>query len=245
MDNPWAKKAVRIGIAIGDADLSVIETFIAHPEFKPLVADNAPTLARYIKWATTAVVKNASAPTSQVAGTSTPSGVNVPVPPPPVPVPPDKSTRMMCGDLLDSSSEGRLVNSPISFQGWRIIGTSVCGSSHKRGGSRTRIIMKGKSLNPAWQLPSLWLMDMAVSDTFAVIWGLASLRIRPSRLSGKWSRDLCPVSVTRVPLSEPLSSLSSEIMRRPSCHSELSGPGGKKSIPTSTRIGSPKPNSNL
>lgn len=90
MDNPWAKKAVRIGIAIGDADLSVIETFIAHPEFKPLVADNAPTLARYIKWATTAVVKNASAPTSQVAGTSTPSGVNVPVPPPPVPVPPDK-----------------------------------------------------------------------------------------------------------------------------------------------------------
>jgi uncharacterized protein YegL len=90
MENPWAKKAVRIGIAIGeDADLDVLEKFIAHPEFKPLRADNAPTLARYIKWASTAVVKSASAPASQVAGTTQPGGSNVPVPKPPVPVPSD------------------------------------------------------------------------------------------------------------------------------------------------------------
>jgi uncharacterized protein YegL len=88
MDNNWAKKAVRIGIAMGeDADLDVLEKFIAHPEFKPLRADNAPTLAKYIKWASTAVVKSASSPASQVAGTKPGSGQNVPVPTPPAPVP--------------------------------------------------------------------------------------------------------------------------------------------------------------
>jgi uncharacterized protein YegL len=88
MDNPWAKKAVRIGIGIDeDADLDVIQKFIAHPEFKPLRADNAPTLARYIKWASTAVVKNASAPASQIAGPKTGGTPNVPVPTPPVAVP--------------------------------------------------------------------------------------------------------------------------------------------------------------
>jgi uncharacterized protein YegL len=88
MENPWAKKAVRIGIGIGeDVDLSVLEKFIAQPEFKPLRADNAPTLARYIKWASTAVVKSASAPASQVAGTKQGGGSNVPIPTPPVPVP--------------------------------------------------------------------------------------------------------------------------------------------------------------
>ena len=88
MESPWAKRAVRIGIGIDeDADLDVIQRFIAHPEFKPLRADNAPTLARYIKWASTAVVKSASSPGSQVAGTGSPGGNNVPVPTPPVPVP--------------------------------------------------------------------------------------------------------------------------------------------------------------
>lgn len=88
MDCPWAKKAVRIGIGIDeDADLDVIQKFIAHPEFKPLRADNAPTLARYIKWASTAVVKGASAPASQIAGTNPAGATNVPIPAPPVPVP--------------------------------------------------------------------------------------------------------------------------------------------------------------
>jgi uncharacterized protein YegL len=88
MDNPWAKKAVRIGIGMGDdADLGVLEKFIAHPEFKPLRADNVPTLTKYIKWASTAVVKSASAPASQVAGAKPPGGPNVPVPAPPVAVP--------------------------------------------------------------------------------------------------------------------------------------------------------------
>jgi uncharacterized protein YegL len=90
MDNPWAKKAVRIGIAMGDdADIDVIQQFIAHPEFRPLRADNAPTLIKYIKWASTAVVKNASAPASTIAGQDKAGGANVPVPTPPVPVPSD------------------------------------------------------------------------------------------------------------------------------------------------------------
>lgn len=90
MDNPWAKKAVRIGIAMGDdADMDVIQQFIAHPEFRPLRADNAPTLIKYIKWASTAVVKNASAPPSTIAGQDKAGGANVPVPTPPVPIPSD------------------------------------------------------------------------------------------------------------------------------------------------------------
>jgi uncharacterized protein YegL len=90
MDNPWAKKAVRIGIAIGDdGDLDVLEKFIAHPEFKPLRADNAPTLAKYIKWASTAVVKSASSPVSQGAGAGSSRGSNVDIPPPPQPDPPE------------------------------------------------------------------------------------------------------------------------------------------------------------
>lgn len=87
MAQPWAQKAVRIAIGIGDeADYDVLDKFIAHPEFKALRADNAPTITRYIKWASTAVVKSASAPASQPAGTPTPAG-NVPIPTPPVTVP--------------------------------------------------------------------------------------------------------------------------------------------------------------
>ena len=85
MDNPWAKKAVRVGIAIGeDGDVDVLEKFIAHPEFKPLRADNAPTLAKYIKWASTAVVKHSTTPVSQPTGTL--GSTNIPIPAPPAPV---------------------------------------------------------------------------------------------------------------------------------------------------------------
>lgn len=78
---PWGKKAVRIAIAIGkDANLSVLERFIGNPEIKPLTAKNPGQLVRHIRWASTAVLKSASAPASQAPGAG--SG-NVPIPPPP------------------------------------------------------------------------------------------------------------------------------------------------------------------
>ncbi len=79
---PWGKKAVRIAIAIGqDADLDVLQRFIAHPEIKPLQANNSEQLVKYIKWASTTVLKSASAPASQTDDTAKP-GVNVPIPQP-------------------------------------------------------------------------------------------------------------------------------------------------------------------
>ena len=80
MDQPWGKKAVRIAIAIGeDADQEVLQKFIGHPELKPLQANNAESLVKHIKWASTAVLKQASSPASQPAGSSSPV-VNVPIP---------------------------------------------------------------------------------------------------------------------------------------------------------------------
>lgn len=79
LDQPWGKKAVRIAIAIGDdADHDILQRFIGHPEFKPLQANNAETLVRYIKWASTEVLKSASSPASQTVETK-PAG-NVPLP---------------------------------------------------------------------------------------------------------------------------------------------------------------------
>lgn len=83
MDQPWGKKAVRIAIAIGsDADLEVLQRFIGHPELKPLQANNPEALVNYIKWASTAVVKSASAPASQAAGSAQQPIANVPIPQP-------------------------------------------------------------------------------------------------------------------------------------------------------------------
>lgn len=83
MNEPWGKKAVRIAIAIGeDADTTVLQKFIGHPELKPLQANNPEALIRSIKWVSTAVLKSASSPASQVMGTAT--GLNVPIPVPPV-----------------------------------------------------------------------------------------------------------------------------------------------------------------
>jgi uncharacterized protein YegL len=79
---PWGKKAVRIAIGIGrDADLGVLERFIANPEIKPLHALNSEELTRYIRWASTAVVAAASAPPSQSRGGG--GAGNVPIPSPP------------------------------------------------------------------------------------------------------------------------------------------------------------------
>ncbi len=83
MSQPWGKKAVRVAIAIGqDADEDVLQQFIDHPEFKPLRANNPETLAKQIKWVSTAVLKSASAPASQAKDGALPSG-NVPIPEPP------------------------------------------------------------------------------------------------------------------------------------------------------------------
>jgi uncharacterized protein YegL len=82
MDQPWGKKAVRIAIAIGeDADQDVLQKFIGHPEFKPLQANNAETLVRYIKWASTEVLKSASSPASQTIDATPVSNVPLPAAP--------------------------------------------------------------------------------------------------------------------------------------------------------------------
>ena len=86
MAEPWAQRAVRIGIAIGhDADRDVLRKFIAS-EIEPLEANNSADLVQYIRWVSTQVLKAASAPPSQPTGqssvTPTPTTV-VPTPPPP------------------------------------------------------------------------------------------------------------------------------------------------------------------
>lgn len=69
MDEPWGKRAVRIGVAIGDdADLGALEKFIGNPEVKPLRSNNVQDLVRKIKWASTVPLKAASSPLSRQAG---------------------------------------------------------------------------------------------------------------------------------------------------------------------------------
>jgi uncharacterized protein YegL len=80
MDQPWGRKAVRIAIAIGeDADTEVLQKFIGNPELKPLQANNPEALVKYIKWVSTAVLKSASAPASQISDSAA-TGMNVPIP---------------------------------------------------------------------------------------------------------------------------------------------------------------------
>jgi uncharacterized protein YegL len=87
MEQPWGKKAVRIAIAIGrDADNELLQKFIGNSELKPLAANSPEALVKYIKWASTAVLKSASSPAAQgtdhpdasAASASTPVGVPVP-----------------------------------------------------------------------------------------------------------------------------------------------------------------------
>jgi uncharacterized protein YegL len=85
MDQPWGKRSVRIAIAVGqDAYHEVLQKFIGHPELKPLQANNAETLVKYIKWASTAVLKSASAPRNQTEDAAS-GAANVPIPVPPAP----------------------------------------------------------------------------------------------------------------------------------------------------------------
>lgn len=63
---PWARKAVRLGIAIGrGANEKVLKAFVDNDQIPVLRAENASQLVEYIKWASTVVLKAASAPTSQ------------------------------------------------------------------------------------------------------------------------------------------------------------------------------------
>jgi uncharacterized protein YegL len=85
MDQPWGKKAVRIAIAIGDdADHDVLQKFIGHPEITPLDAHNPADLVKFIRWASTAVLKAASSPASQAAVGVSP-GASAPLPVAPTP----------------------------------------------------------------------------------------------------------------------------------------------------------------
>jgi len=82
LDLPWGKRAVRIAVAIGaDADQDALQVFIANPEIPVLQANNAETLVNYIRWASTAVLKAASAPASRRLGDPATGNVPVPVPP--------------------------------------------------------------------------------------------------------------------------------------------------------------------
>jgi len=95
MAQPWGKKAVRIAIGIGrDADLSCLQKFIGHHELKPFHAGNPEQLVKYIKWASTEVVKAASAPSS-VAKALPASGLSVPLPE----TRPDADTSISSGDV--------------------------------------------------------------------------------------------------------------------------------------------------
>jgi uncharacterized protein YegL len=85
LEQPWGKRAVRIAIAIGDdADADVLQKFIGHPEIEPLYAHNPTDLVKFIRWASTAVLKAASSPASQ-ASTGVVAAGNVPLPTAPPP----------------------------------------------------------------------------------------------------------------------------------------------------------------
>lgn len=91
MQLPWGKKCVRVAIAIGqDADLEVLKQFVGNSELPVLVAKNADTLAKYIKWVTTTLTSSVTTPPSVPPQTgATPTGGAAPVPTPPPAVGPD------------------------------------------------------------------------------------------------------------------------------------------------------------
>jgi uncharacterized protein YegL len=75
-EQPWGQRAVRIAIAIGrDADTDVLTQFIDHPEIKPLQANSPDQLVNYIRWASTVVLKQVSAPPNQAGDSGTTAGI--------------------------------------------------------------------------------------------------------------------------------------------------------------------------
>ena len=93
MEQPWGKKAVRLAIGMGeqDTDYDVLQKFIGHAEIKPLHANNPEALTRYIKWASTAVLKTASSPVIH--------GNNSSLALPPIPVPTSSGSSSADNDI--------------------------------------------------------------------------------------------------------------------------------------------------
>jgi uncharacterized protein YegL len=96
MELPWARRSVRISIAIGhQADLEVLQRFIGSSVDvngstrmlrKPLHASNASELVEYIEWAATTVVGATSQPVTQLCVGQGAVGMSVPDMPPTVTV---------------------------------------------------------------------------------------------------------------------------------------------------------------
>jgi len=85
MEVPWGRRAVRIAIAIGDdADHETLRKFIGNAEIPVLQANNSESLVKYIRWASTAVLRAVSSPASQ--STLSQRSV-VPIPSPPLALP--------------------------------------------------------------------------------------------------------------------------------------------------------------
>jgi len=100
MHKPWAQKAVRLAISVGqDANHEVLQDFIgpdpgergqkglsmqgvSKSARRPLQASNATALAQYIEWASTAVVGAASMPVSRTEGSATEGNIPLPDLPP-------------------------------------------------------------------------------------------------------------------------------------------------------------------
>lgn len=88
LDQPWGRKAVRIAIAIGgDADHEVLQKFIGNSEIKPLPANSPEALVKYIRWASTAVLKSASSPAADQAAAPDQAATPAPEQAPQVPIP--------------------------------------------------------------------------------------------------------------------------------------------------------------
>lgn len=71
MDEPWGSKAVRIAVAIGDADHGVLCRFVGDPAIEVLTARNPQDLVAYVRWASTEVLRAASAPAGGQGATTT------------------------------------------------------------------------------------------------------------------------------------------------------------------------------
>ena len=63
MAEPWGRRAVRLAIAIGaDADLEVLQRFIADPQIRPFTAHDPEQLAYLVRFVSTAASQLASTP---------------------------------------------------------------------------------------------------------------------------------------------------------------------------------------
>jgi uncharacterized protein YegL len=81
MAEPWAKKAIKIAIALGqDADHQILQTFVDRPDLQPLAANNPETLIAQLKWSAEAV-RISTASYITVEKQILPLIINVPKPP--------------------------------------------------------------------------------------------------------------------------------------------------------------------